>query len=74
MWGPGIQKGPSDPVTFPIAVPLDHVVRRIPVIPFAPGFGLTTLGVPADAMGGSEHSKDKWASAVGDAVGLLRKL
>ena len=74
LWGPGIQKGPSDPITFPADLPLGHAIRQIPVNPFALGFGLTTLGVPADSMGGSEHSKGKWASAVGDAVGLLRKL
>ena len=69
-----IQKGAADPVSFPAPIPLDHFIRSVPVVPFAPCFGVSTLGVPADAMGGSDHTAVKWAFAFHDAISLLRKL
>src|SRR5690349_9359570 len=40
------------------------------VTPFAAGFGMTTLVVPAEACGGRKHFEERWASA----ITLLEKL
>jgi hypothetical protein len=74
LWGPGVQDRTDPGPHFPDEMPEAHVARRIPVTPFSPGEGLTTLGVPADAPGGAAHSIKKWHTAVDQAMELLAAL
>ena len=74
LWGPGIQTDAAEAPAMPPDMPAGHVARRIPVTPFVPGSGLTTLGVPADAPGGSSHSQGKWCGVIDQATEMLTKL
>jgi len=46
----------------------------MPVTPFAPGHGITTLGIPADSCGGHQHTASKWKTACDATILLLDKL
>ena len=74
LLGPGIQCSQAVSPKYPADTALDHIARAIPVVPFSPGLGLTTLGVPADTPGGHQHSTRKWDDAVSSALHLLQRL
>ena len=74
VWGPGVCNNESGVCTYPEAVPNGHVFRLIPVTPFCEGFGITALGVPVDACGGSTHAAAKWESTTRNTLTLLEKL
>ncbi len=73
-WGPGLQKANERGPTYPVDLPQDHIGRCIPVVPFSPGSGVTSLGVPIDAPGGNGHSKAVWDKVVGQTTLLLDRL
>ncbi len=74
LWGPRVQDRSDRGPHYPDGLLESHVVRSIPVVPFAPGEGLTTLGVPADVPGGTSHSERKWKTTVDQGKELLAAL
>ena len=55
-------------------LPADHFAAQVPVSPFVPGSGITSLGVPCDFPGSSAQSSSVWASARDRCVAALRSL
>ena len=75
VWGPGGQQEGQAPSAAMGALPPDSPLRLLPIIPFGPSTGITSLGVPVDVPG-PRHSmgRAKWKAAVTQSLELLERL
>ena len=73
-WGPGLRRAGEPGPTYPADLPLDHVGRSIPVVPFDADSGITSLGVPIDAPGGCGYTAAVWDKVTGQTLQLLDRL
>ena len=77
LWGPGIQAEGAPCDSIPDQTPIDHPIRKIPIIPYGDNFGITCLGVPCDARGSIQFAEKTWnetAKGVQSMLGQLRRL
>ena len=74
LWGPGVQVA-DDPVdNIPDALPIDHPLRHIPVVPYGGRDAITVLGVPCDASGHDIQATAVWDRAVQATMQVLARL
>ena len=74
LWGPGCPVDVSDNNCPLRSLPLDHVARSLSVLPFKPGAGVTSLGVPCDVPGSLVHTDSVWSSVTGKCLQALQTL
>ena len=60
LWGPGVHREGDMNDSLPDDLPLNHPIRSVPVVPYGPSKGITVLGVPCDAVGGTTHTANTW--------------
>ena len=64
LWGPGIQVEGAPCDNIPDQTPLNHPIRKIPVVPYGESSGIKCLGVPCDAKNSVRFAVNTWDETV----------